>query len=247
MKTFQFKIWHVVKITKQKLTRCKSFNSESDQTDKFNFKIWLEKNLFQSLVFYEKFWYKVWTFPEKSVLQPCFFKKAQKKKSFSLLRKKWVKLLVSRCNFSFEIWFFQKKTGTQNLTLGNFFKTLEAAKNDKLLRIQIQTLLKCYCDYHNHLGSSLHFFHFQFIFCPVKFFNSFLQRLINWFALILSFGRISKIAFCIFFFKSHFFALLGVPSTPLFFGLKLPALCLLSNICPLLTTIFPLNRYLKNV
>ena len=45
-----------------------------------------------------------------------------------------------------------------------------------------------------------------------------------------------------FFVKSFFSAMLGILSTPVFWWLNWTALCTLSKICPLLTTILPLNR-----
>ena len=52
--------------------------------------------------------------------------------------------------------------------------------------------------------------------------------------------------FLYFFLKSLFFAMLGIPSTPLFCWLKWTALCKLSKSCPLLTKILPLRWYLKS-
>ena len=53
--------------------------------------------------------------------------------------------------------------------------------------------------------------------------------------------------FLYFFLKSHLFAMLGILSTPLCWWLKLAVLCTLSKSLPLLTTILPLNPFLKSV
>ena len=56
-----------------------------------------------------------------------------------------------------------------------------------------------------------------------------------------------KRRFLFFFLKSVFFAMLGILSTPILLWSNQTALCTLSNTWLLLTTIFPLNPYLKSV
>ena len=50
-----------------------------------------------------------------------------------------------------------------------------------------------------------------------------------------------------FFLESRFFAIMSILSIPLFWVLKWTALCPLSKSCILLTTLLPLNWYLKSV
>ena len=64
---------------------------------------------------------------------------------------------------------------------------------------------------------------------------------------VFVFGKELNCCFLYFFFRSLFFAMLGILSTLLFLWLKSTACCTLSNTCPLFAITFPLNRYLKNV
>ena len=104
-----------------------------------------------------------------------------------------------------------------------------AAKIGKLIKIKSQKLLNCYCDYHNYPGNGLLFLMFLVQNLSFQLVQFSLQRLIYYFASILSVERSSQIVLCTFprvFFPV--FVMLAILSSPLFPWLKQTALCTMS-------------------
>ena len=112
----------------------------------------------------------------------------------------------------------------------HIFDSLWVAKTGELITYLFRKFLICFYNYRYHLGSSLkfsilpvHFLTFQLVQC-------FLERLIHWFGLVLSFGKSSMFFFLYFFLESLFLAMLGILCTPLFLWFNQTALCIFSNV-----------------